>query len=49
MRLLGYPGWLLGSCYAVARLPGVVARVFLPKAQNTMHNLKNMGKTPVKN
>ncbi len=29
MQLLGYLGWLLGCCYAVARVPGVVARVFL--------------------
>ncbi len=28
MQLLGYLGWLLGCCYAVARVPGVVARVF---------------------
>ncbi len=28
MRLLGNLGWLLGFCYAVAREPGVVARVF---------------------
>ncbi len=27
MRLLGYLGWLLGCCYAVARVLGVVARV----------------------
>ncbi len=25
--LLGYPGWLLRCCYAVARVLGVVARV----------------------
>ncbi len=24
--LLGYPGWLLRCCYAVARVPGVVAK-----------------------
>ncbi len=29
MRLLGYPGWLLGSCYAVARVVVVVAKVLL--------------------
>ncbi len=28
MQLLGYLGWLLGCCYAVARVPGVVARGF---------------------
>ncbi len=29
MQLLGYLGWLLGCCYALARVPGVVvARVF---------------------
>ncbi len=27
MRLLGYPRWLLRCCYAVAMVPGVVARV----------------------
>ncbi len=27
--LLGYPGRMLGCCYAVARIPGVVARVLL--------------------
>ncbi len=27
MRLLGNLGWLLGCCYAVARVTGVVARV----------------------
>ncbi len=27
MRLLGYLGWLLGCCYAVARVIKVVARV----------------------
>ncbi len=27
--LLGYPGWLLRCCYAVAKVPGVVARVLL--------------------
>ncbi len=27
MRLLLYLGWLLGCCYAVARVLGVVARV----------------------
>ncbi len=27
MRLLRYPGWLLRCCYAVARVPGVVAKV----------------------
>ncbi len=25
-RLLGYPGWLVRCCYAVARVLGVVAR-----------------------
>ncbi len=25
----GCPGWLLRCCYAVARVPGVVARVLL--------------------
>ncbi len=29
MRLLRYPGWLLGCCYAVAMVPGVVAKVLL--------------------
>ncbi len=29
MQLLRYPGWLLGCCYAVAMVPGVVARVLL--------------------
>ncbi len=29
MRLLGNLVWLLGCCYAVAREPGVVARVLL--------------------
>ncbi len=29
MRLLRYPGWLLGCCYAVAKVTGVVARVLL--------------------
>ncbi len=29
MRLLRYPGRLLGCCYAVARVPGVVAKVLL--------------------
>ncbi len=29
MRLLGYSGWLLKCCYAVARLPGMVARELL--------------------
>ncbi len=27
--LLGYPRWLLRCCYAVAMVPGVVARVLL--------------------
>ncbi len=27
MRWLRYPGWLLGCCYAVARVLKVVARV----------------------
>ncbi len=27
--LLGYPGWLLRCCYAVAKVPGVVARGLL--------------------
>ncbi len=27
--LVGYPGWLLRCCYAVARVPGVVAKVLL--------------------
>ncbi len=26
MQLLRYPGWLLGGCYAVARVPEVVAK-----------------------
>ncbi len=26
MQLLGYSGWLLGCCYAVARVPRMVAR-----------------------
>ncbi len=26
MRLLGYPRWLPRCCYAVAMVPGVVAR-----------------------
>ncbi len=29
MQLLGYSGWLLGCCYAVAKVTGVVARVLL--------------------
>ncbi len=29
MQLLGYSGWVLGCCYAVARVTGVVARVLL--------------------
>ncbi len=29
MRLLGNLGWLLGCCYAVARVTGVVAMVLL--------------------
>ncbi len=29
MRLLRYPGQLLGCCYAVARVPGVVAKMLL--------------------
>ncbi len=29
MQLLRYPGWLLGCCYAVARVPKVVAKVLL--------------------
>ncbi len=29
MRLLGYLGRLLGCCYAVARVPGVVANRLL--------------------
>ncbi len=29
MRLLREPGCLLGCCYAVAKVPGVVARVLL--------------------
>ncbi len=29
MQLLRYPGWLLGGCYAVARVPEVVAKVLL--------------------
>ncbi len=29
MRLLGYSGWLLGRCYAVVRVLGVVAKVLL--------------------
>ncbi len=27
MWLLGYPGWLLGCCYVVVRVLGVVAKV----------------------
>ncbi len=27
--LLGYPGWFLRCCYAVARIPRVFAKVFL--------------------
>ncbi len=27
--LLWYPGWLLRCCYAVAKVPGLVARVLL--------------------
>ncbi len=27
--LVGYPGWLLRCCYAVARVPEVVAKVLL--------------------
>ncbi len=29
MRLLGYLGQLLGCCYAVARVPRMVAKVLL--------------------
>ncbi len=29
MQLLGYSGWLLGCCYVVAMVPGVVVRVLL--------------------
>ncbi len=29
MRLLRYPGWLLRCCYAVAKVPGVVAMQLL--------------------
>ncbi len=29
MWLLGYPGWLLGCCYVVVKVPRVVARVLL--------------------
>ncbi len=29
MWFLGYSGWLLRFCYAVAKVPGVVARVLL--------------------
>ncbi len=29
MQLLGYPGWLLRCCYAVARVPWVVTKVLL--------------------
>ncbi len=29
MRLLRYPGRLLGCCYAVARVPRVVTKVLL--------------------
>ncbi len=29
MPLLGYPGWLPRCCYAVARVPGVVAKMLL--------------------
>ncbi len=29
MQLLGYSGWLLGCCYVVAKVPGVVDRVLL--------------------
>ncbi len=29
MQLLGYPSWLPRCCYAVAMVPGVVARVLL--------------------
>ncbi len=29
MQLLGYSGWLLRCCYAVARVPEVVAKVLL--------------------
>ncbi len=28
-QLLRYPGWLLGCCYAVARVPRAVVRVLL--------------------
>ncbi len=31
MQLLGYLGWLLRCCYAVAKVPGVVARWLLWK------------------
>ncbi len=33
MRLLWYPGWLLGCCYAVARDLGRIARVLLSVAR----------------
>ncbi len=29
MQLLGSLGWLLGCCYAVAKVPGVFAKVLL--------------------
>ncbi len=29
MQLLGYSGWMLGCCYAVAKEPGVVDKVLL--------------------
>ncbi len=35
MRLPGYPRWLLGCCYAVSRVPGVVTRVLLCGGQGT--------------
>ncbi len=35
MQLLRYPGWLLGCCYAVAMVPGVVARVLLRVARGS--------------
>ncbi len=29
MRLLGYPGWLLGCCYVVAKVFWLVARMLI--------------------
>ncbi len=35
MWLLGYPGWLLRCCYAVAKVPSEVAKVLLCSCYGT--------------